>query len=223
VLAAVSTLVVGCGFDTSGASNAGALDDSSAIPIDSGEDGFVVDVPRIDSADSGTPIDSTPADTTTTIDTAPETLPDTRPPPPDVPPDTGPSCTETGAITWGGHCYFLITNAALVNWNTARGQCEGATPPAHLATMDVSGEHTVLESLCPAGHHCFIGLTSSRASKAAGDFGWYTGETGFDGPWCGGYPNNLGQCGSWWEAPPGCYQDLDCVATTHLNLICERD
>ena len=237
----------GCHFETAGLSDEASLGPAldsggSAVAFDtrSGDDTRLDDATGFDTlvADTGpAPVDApldARADALDAPDardvgvTAPDTAPDTVvvDTAPEAPADTRPPCAEPGAIVSGGHCYFTISNATLVTWTAAKAQCAAATPPAHLATFDTPGEHALGDLLCPATHHCFIDLVSSAPSSTPTDFRWDDGELGFDGPWCGGYPNKLGTCGSWFKADattPGCAQDLDCVTNPHGHVLCERD
>jgi hypothetical protein len=221
LFAVVGFVGAGCGFQAPGASTAGPLDDTgTSFPIDSGGDDVAFDVERDTLGDTShaETIDSAPIDGAT--DTRRDDVSF------DAPPDGPAPCAEVGAIRYGDHCYFLILDGGAdgsgVDFPTAQADCAAASPPAHLATMNVPGEHSVLDALCDSGFHCWVDLTTARKSKSAGDFHWDTGETGFDGSWCSGFPNDNGLCGAWYETPPGCYEDLDC-ATLQTHVVCERD
>ena len=62
---------------------------------------------------------------------------------PDVKPDAPVACTETGALMFGGHCYFLVTTTLT---QTAAGTgCANAG--AHLVTITTSGEQAAVIAL----------------------------------------------------------------------------
>ena len=64
--------------------------------------------------------------------------------PADVPPDVPVACTETGAITFNNHCYFLVATTAT---QAAAGTNCKNTGNAHLVTITTAGEQAAVIAL----------------------------------------------------------------------------
>jgi hypothetical protein len=99
---------------------------------------------------------------------APDVAPDQRPV--DAAPVLPASCSEAGArIDPGtGHCYFMLSMAAMV-WPDARAGCDGRG--AHLATLTSPGEQAFAVSLLD-NEDLWIGLYQI----GTGALQWVTGE-----------------------------------------------
>jgi hypothetical protein len=125
-------------------------------------------------------------------------------------------CTESGAIMFGGHCYFLVTNAT--NAASAQSACMAASN-AHLVTITGTAEETAVIAL-GAGTERWIGLFRMNGAAMDGNYNWITGEprAGFS-DWSPGEPNGSGQCVR--LIATGLWADDDC-GNTH-PYICERE
>lgn len=134
---------------------------------------------------------------------------------PDAAPEAGVPCTETGAIQYGGHCYFLVSTTQ--NFNAAKSGCTGAG--AHLVTITTAGEQAAVIAL-GTGTERWIGLYRNGGPAKDAMYTWITGEgrNGFSA-WSPGEPNGTGQCGT--LLATGLWNDEDC--TISLASICERE
>jgi hypothetical protein len=127
-----------------------------------------------DTSDSSDDDDSTP-EPTSKVSSAEKTksadLPSTKDAGSDAAPAT-PPCTESGAVQFGGHCYFAL--ATPVSWDDAKTACAGKS--AHLATFTSSSE-AALANAIDQGDERWIGLRRPDGS-ATGDsaFVWVTNE-----------------------------------------------
>jgi len=134
---------------------------------------------------------------------------------PDVVPDAPVACTETGAIMFGGHCYYLVTTTQ--NQSTASTGCKNAG--AHLVTITTSGEQAAVIAL-GTGTERWTDLVHNGNPVKDANYSWATGESrnGFNA-WSPGEPNGTGQCAT--LLGTGLWNDQDC--TISLSSICERE
>lgn len=133
----------------------------------------------------------------------------------DAPADVPVACTETGAIQYMNHCYFLMSQAQ--DFNTSKANCSQVG--AHLVTITTAGEQAAVIAL-GSGTERWMGLY--RSSGAAKDqfYAWITGEGRNNySAWSPGEPNGTGQCGS--LLGTGLWNDQDCSIS--LASICERE
>ena len=134
---------------------------------------------------------------------------------PDVAPDAPVTCTETGAITYNNHCYFLVTTAQT---QAAAGTgCQNAG--AHLVTITTTGEQAAVIAL-GTGTERWTDLVHSGVPVKDQNYSWANGESrnGFSA-WSPGEPNGTGQCAT--LLATGLWNDQDC--TLSLSSICERE
>ncbi len=133
----------------------------------------------------------------------------------DVTTDGAAPCTETGALQFGGHCYFLVTTPASAQ--AAQTTCTGSA--AHLVTLTQSGEQTAVAAL-GAGTERWIGLFRMNGQPIDANYAWVTNEprAGFS-DWSPGEPNGSGQCVR--LLATGLWADDNCQ-NTHA-FICERE
>jgi hypothetical protein len=200
--------------------------DDDVGATDAVRDSVVVDSGVSDTRDSAV-IDSGPLDTgivdsgpldTGVIDSGPletgviDSGTDTRL---DAPTDTAPSCTETGAVMFGGHCYFYLS--ATKSWNDAKAACESASPGAHMVTITSAAEDAVVKAFTTAD--VWIGLSRDVVSLLAkASFKWITTEAqSYDG-WRTGEPNGSGLCAR--ETSSG-WRDEACDQL--YGVVCERE
>jgi collectin sub-family protein 10 len=135
--------------------------------------------------------------------------------PADVTPDVV-ACTETGAITYNGHCYFLV--ATTQNQAAASTNCKNTG--AHLVTITTSGEQATVIAL-GSGTERWTDLVHNGVPVKDQNYSWATGESrnGYNA-WSPGEPNGTGQCATLLAAT-GLWNDQDC--TLSLASICERE
>ncbi len=147
-------------------------------------------------------------DSATVTDSAAETASDTSI-------DGAVACSEAGAITFGGHCYFLAT--ALQTGLASQTNCMGSG--AHLATLTGSAEQAAVIVL-GAGTERWIGLLRKSGTATDANYTWVTNEprAGF-AAWSPGEPNGSGQCVR--LLADGLWADDDCT-NPHAS-ICERE
>lgn len=201
--AVVAMSCVGCTHDFD-AFAAGAPEDALAT------DSAITDTMGTDTTpvvDSGG-VDTTISDTGTV---------DTTPPPVDTGTgsDGGVTCTEPGAKTFGGHCYFQLSSNR--TWDAARTDCAAAG--AHLVAITSAAEETFVESFSPTADR-WIGLSRPSGSPVAdASFKWVTGEAFTYKDWAPSEPNGTGLCirirgGGQWG---------DQTCTNSYVSICERE
>ncbi len=141
-----------------------------------------------------------------------------------APSDAGPTdapadavaCTESGAILFGGHCYFL--NIGTQSFFTAMNGC--AAVGAHLVTITSTAEQSAVSPL-GAGTERWIGLRRQNGSPPQdSSYTWITGEprAGF-ATWAAGEPNGSGSCGA--MLPASNWADESCSQA--FSSICERE
>jgi hypothetical protein len=150
-------------------------------------------------------------------DASPDATTDAAPPADastDVTTDSGVPCTETGALQFGGHCYFLVTAAA--SEQMAQTTCAGTG--AHLVTLTQTAEQTAVQAL-GTGTERWIGLFRKNGPPTDPSYAWITNEprAGF-ADWSPGEPNGSGQCVR--LLATNLWADDDCA--TMLPFICER-
>lgn len=131
--------------------------------------------------------------------------------------DAAVACTEAGAVTFGGHCYFALggTNA----FNAASSACMAVG--AHLVTISSSAESSAVATLNTSADR-WMGL-SKMTSAAATDASYHfiTGEArGGYSNWATGEPNGSGDCV---RMKAGGVQWGDDVCTNLHDAVCERE
>jgi len=134
----------------------------------------------------------------------------------DAQPDGSGACTEKGAMTFAGHCYFPLMNKQ--TWAAAGSSCGAAS--AHLVTLGSADEQDAVKEIVSADDR-WIGL-NRPASSPVGDasFAWATGEPRTYTDWGAGEPNGTGECARM-KGKSGQWADATC--TSMLRTICERD
>ena len=134
---------------------------------------------------------------------------------PDVAPDAPVTCTETGAITYNNHCYFLVTTTQ--TQAAAATNCTNAG--AHLVTITDANEQAAVIVL-GATTERWTDLFRNGGPAKDMNYKWLTGEArnGFSA-WSPGEPNGTGQCAT--LLGTGLWNDQDC--TVSLASICERE
>jgi len=89
----------------------------------------------------------------------------------DVAPDALVPCTETGAIMFGGHCYFLVT--------TTQKQAAAATfcqsSNAHLVTITTAQEQAAVIALGTSTER-WTGLFRATGAPIDANYAWITAE-----------------------------------------------
>jgi hypothetical protein len=126
------------------------------------------------------------------------------------------ACTETGAVTFGGHCYFALGNSQ--SWTGASTACNAAG--AHLVTITSSPEETAVAPISSGGSR-WIGLSRATSDPATdASYKWITGESraGYS-DWSPGEPSGTGPCvrmrsSSQWG---------DDTCSNQRDAICERE
>lgn len=132
-----------------------------------------------------------------------------------APGDAAVSCTETGALTYNGHCYFLVATTA-----TQSASATGCTNAgAHLVTITNANEQAAVIALGPSTER-WTDLYRNGGAVKDQTYAWLTGEgrNGFNA-WSPGEPNGSGQCVR--LLATGLWADDDC-ANAHAS-ICERE
>lgn len=119
-------------------------------------------------------------------------------------------CTEQGAVSANGHCYFVPDGQQ--DWYTARDEC--GSYGAHLVTVVDSAELAIVRSL--AKGDIWLGL---RLTGDAGAFGWITGEPFTLDAFAASEPNGTGSCAKTTDS--GEWRDHSCLQP--LPMLCERD
>ena len=132
----------------------------------------------------------------------------------DVAADAPVVCTETGAITYNGHCYYLVSTTA--TQSAAATTCQNAG--AHLVTITTAGEQAAVIAL-GTGTERWTDLYRNGGAVKDQTYNWLTGESrnGFNA-WSPGEPNGTGQCAT--LLGTGLWNDKDCALS--LAYICER-
>jgi hypothetical protein len=137
--------------------------------------------------------------------------------------DTGPvdaatdavACTESGAILFGGHCYFLVTT--LQTYQNAMAGCTNAG--AHLVSVTTAAEQNAVIAL-GANTERWNGLYRNNGAATDANYAWITGEGRNNySAWSPGEPNGSGQCVRFLAG--GLWADQNCAAT--IASICERE
>ncbi len=131
----------------------------------------------------------------------------------DAPPGDAGSCTEAGAKTFGGHCYFALSGTH--TWDAGRTACTAAG--AHLAVITSPEEETFVEGIASGDR--WIGLSRPAGSTSTdASFVWITGETSSFRAWASGEPNGTGLCAR--IRSSGSWGDQTC--SNAYTVICER-
>lgn len=131
--------------------------------------------------------------------------------------DAANGCTETGALTYTGHCYFAVTGN--FDFDGAKALC--ITKGAHLATITSTGERDVVRQVGNARER-WIGLSRPSASSASdASFQWITAEprAGF-ADWSTGEPNGSGLCA---RLHTGISDWGDDPCSNGRDALCERE
>lgn len=172
------------------------------------DDTFLADSSVIDSGAGDTSVSDTRV-----IDTAVDTTP--RDTGVDVV-DTAVPCTETGAKTYLGHCYF--PTAGTLSWDAAKAACVAAS--AHLVSITSAGEQAVVAGVKSGDR--WIGLSRPVGSPTgASSFTWVTAEAVTYTNWdtAAGEPNGSGECARLNAA--SLWADRAC--NNKLFAVCERE
>jgi hypothetical protein len=131
--------------------------------------------------------------------------------------DAAVACTETGAVTFGGHCYFVLgsTNA----FNAASAACMAAG--AHLVTISSSAESNAVATLSTSVDR-WMGLSKMTTAPATdASYHFVTTEPrGSYSNWAAGEPNGSGDCVR--MKAGGVQWGDDACATLH-DAVCERE
>lgn len=128
---------------------------------------------------------------------------------------TSVACTESGAKTFGGHCYFALSGNR--NWDSGRTGCTGVG--AHLVTISSAAEESFVETIS-GGSDRWIGLSRPSGSPVVdASFSWVTGEAFSFKAWASGEPNDSGLCVR--IRTGGQWSDTSCNNTN--TAICERE
>jgi hypothetical protein len=126
-------------------------------------------------------------------------------------------CTESGAVTFGGHCYFALGTSGA--WDAADAACTAVG--AHLVTITSGAEENAITAIS-SGVDRWVGL-SKKSSDPEQDssFKWVTGEgRGGYQNWSSGKPKGGGDCARM-KPVAGDWGDDKC--TRQLDAICERE
>jgi hypothetical protein len=134
--------------------------------------------------------------------------------PQDVATDAPVACTESGAIMFGGHCYWLVTQ----NAKQAQAATACMNAGAHLVTITSSAEQSAVVALGNTERWTDLYRTTGAATDA--NYAWLTGESrnGYSA-WAPNEPNNTGQCAT--LLGTGLWNDQNCGQS--LDYICERE
>jgi hypothetical protein len=175
-------------------------------------------------ATSDAAIDST---TDASNDTAPDTSSDTAS---DAPSTDGPGatdgsdasdaaipCTEIGAVSFGGHCYFALGSTN--SFAAASTAC--TTLGAHLVTISSSAESTAVTPISTSVDR-WMGLSKNTSDPATdASYHFVTGEArGGYSNWSRAEPNGSGDCV---RMKAGGVQWADDACTNLHDAICERE
>lgn len=202
---AVIGLLQGCTYDFDGftpidSKDSAPLDTSTGADSSSSDSSSPIDSSTIDSsAIDSAKVDSFVADTVVAPDTSTS--------------DTGVACTESGAKTYGGHCYFVLASDT---WSNGKTAC--SAKGAHLVTITSGGEQSFVEGVGTGER--WIGMSRPVSSPVVeASYVWVTGEAVSYKRWGGGEPGGSGECvvmrvsGSW--------SDQDCKSVR--PVVCERE
>jgi hypothetical protein len=131
--------------------------------------------------------------------------------------DAAISCTEVGAVTFGGHCYFALGSTN--SFAAASSAC--TTVGAHLVTITSSAESSAVTPIS-TGVDRWMGLSKNATDPATdASYQFITGEPrGTYSNWFPGEPNGSGNCVRM-KAGGVQWADDDC-ANLH-DAICERE
>jgi hypothetical protein len=140
--------------------------------------------------------------------------------PPDAsPPDAAPCVEGNTNIVFEGHCYMLFTGSR--SWNDARAGCASLSPPAHLVTLQHTGENDVVQSLVGSRRV----WTGGNDRDVEGVWTWITAETWSYTKWGGGQPDNGSSnsedCGELRGDESGRWNDTECG--NGRSHVCERE
>jgi hypothetical protein len=126
-------------------------------------------------------------------------------------------CTEVGAVSFAGHCYFALGSTN--SFDAASSACMAVG--AHLVTISSSAESTAVTPIS-TGVDRWMGLSKSAAAPATdASYQFITGEPrGTYSNWYPGEPNGSGNCVRM-KAGGVQWADDDC-ANLH-DAVCERE
>jgi hypothetical protein len=126
-------------------------------------------------------------------------------------------CTEVGAVSFGGHCYFALGTTN--DFDAASSACMAVS--AHLVTISSSAESTAVTPISTSVDR-WMGLSKNAADPATdASYQFITGEPrGTYSNWYPGEPNGSGNCVRM-KAGGVQWADDDC-ANLH-DAICERE
>jgi hypothetical protein len=131
--------------------------------------------------------------------------------------DAAAPCTEPGAVTFMGHCYFALGS----NRTSAAATTACTAASAHLVTITSAAESSAIAGV-GSGVDRWIGLSRDAAAPAVdASYLWITGEprAGYAN-WTAGEPNGSGTCV---RMKAGGVQWGDDVCTTAHDAVCERE
>ncbi|CAN5611793.1 hypothetical protein BH09MYX1_BH09MYX1_44540 [soil metagenome] len=130
--------------------------------------------------------------------------------------DANVACTDTGAVSYVGHCYFAVTG--VFDFEGAKAVC--ASKSAHLVTITSFGERDVVRAVGNAKER-WIGLSRVTSAPAIdASYQWLTSEprAGF-ADWSPSEPDGSGECVRLHTGLSD-WGDDDC--TTDHDALCER-
>jgi hypothetical protein len=126
-------------------------------------------------------------------------------------------CTEVGAVSFGGHCYFALGSTN--SFAAANSACTSVR--AHLVTITSSAESSAVTPIS-AGVDRWMGLSKNTTDPATdASYRFITGEArGAYSNWFPGEPNGSGDCV---RMKAGGVQWADDGCTNLHDAICERE
>jgi hypothetical protein len=126
-------------------------------------------------------------------------------------------CTEVGAVTFGGHCYFALGSTN--GFTAANSVC--ASVRAHLVTLTSAAESNAVAPIS-SGVDRWMGLSKNTSDPPTdASYRFITGEArGTYSNWFPGEPNGSGDCV---RMKAGGVQWADDGCTNLHDAICERE
>jgi hypothetical protein len=126
-------------------------------------------------------------------------------------------CTEVGAVSFGGHCYFAL--GSMNSFAAASSACTNLG--AHLVTISSSAESSAVAPISTNVDR-WMGLSKSASDPATdASYQFVTGEArGGYSNWSPGEPNGSGDCV---RMKAGGIQWADDGCTNLHDAICERE
>lgn len=142
----------------------------------------------------------------------------------DAPSDAPVACTEPGAKTYNGHCYFRLETPR--NWTAAEAACVAAGGNTHLVAITTDGEQTFVQTNFASGVGVgdrWIGLARKATDPSTkASFKWVTGEVSTFDNWNTGEPNGSGACARIIAGVVGGGRWADRSCDQVMQPICER-